>query len=285
VTRAALAARLAAAGCVAAGEEADELLATAGGDGARLEALARRRTSGEPLAWVTGRAGFCGLEVRVEPGVYVPRWQTETLARRAAARLPARGVAVDVCTGSGALALVMAAARPGARVVATDVDPAAVACAAANGVEAYRGDLLAPLPPGLAGRVDVVTGVVPYVPTAALDLLPRDTLAYEPVLAYDGGPDGTAVLRRAVDGASRVLRPGGALLLELGGDQADLLVPHVQRQGFADVEVLRDRDGDVRGVEATLGGRVRGAGAGEPAGAPRQRSPRRAGRSGPRRRG
>lgn len=243
---------LAAAGCVAAGEEAGELLAAAAGDGPRLEELARRRVAGEPLAWVTGRTSFCGLEVRVAPGVYVPRWQSEPLARLAAARLPARGVAVDVCTGTGALAMVMAAARPDARVVATDVDPAAVACAAANGVAAWRGDLLAPLPAGLVGRVDVVTGVVPYVPTGALGLLPRDTLAFEPVLAYDGGPDGAAVLRRAVGAASRVLRRGGTLLLELGGEQARLLAPDLRRHGFAEVAVVRDEDGDVRGVEATL---------------------------------
>lgn len=252
VSRARLAERLAAAGCVAAGEEADELLAAAGGDPVLLEAMARRRVAGEPLAWVTGRVAFCGLEVLVRPGVYVPRWQTEPLARRAAARLPARGVAVDVCTGTGALAMVMAAARPRARVVATDVDPAAVVCAAANGVDAACGDLLAPLPLALAGRVDVVVGVVPYVPTGALGLLPRDTLAHEPVLAYDGGPDGAATLRRVVDGASRVLRRGGALLLELGGDQADLLAPDLDRRGFGDVAVVRDGEGDVRGVEATL---------------------------------
>ncbi|MGH9090232.1 MAG: methyltransferase, partial [Acidimicrobiales bacterium] len=166
--------------------------------------------------------------------------------------LPARGVAVDVCTGTGALAVAMGAARPGARVVATDVDPLAVASARANGVEAYHGDLLAPVPAALPGRVDVVIGVVPYVPTGALGLLPRDTLAYEPVLAYDGGPDGAAVLRRVVAGASSALRPGGALLLELGGHQADLLAPDLARHGFDGVTVLRDGDGDVRGVEATL---------------------------------
>lgn len=285
MTRARLAARLAAAGCVAADEEAGELLDAAGGDERLLAALARRRLAGEPLAWVTGRTTFCGLTVRVAPGVYVPRWQTEPLARRAAARLPAGGVGVDVCTGAGALAMVLGAVRPGATVVATDADPRAVDCAVANGVDARQGDLLSPLPRDLAGRVDVVVGVVPYVPTGALGLLPHDTMTFESPLAYDGGPDGAAVLRRAVVGAARVLRPGGGLLLELGGDQADLLAPDLRRSGYDLVEVLRDGDGDVRGVEATLrrpvtGGRHEGTAA-----VPRRPSPRRAGTGAARRRG
>jgi len=248
--RSELVARLAAGGCVAAEEEADELLSAAGDDDRQLETMVGRRLAGEPLAWVTGRVTFCGLHVRVDPGVYVPRWQTEPLARRGAALLPDAGMAVDVCTGSGAVAMVMARTRPEARVIATDRDPRAVACAVANGVDAVEGDLLAALPPALAGRVDVVTGVVPYVPTAELSLLPRDTLTYEAVLAYDGGPDGTSVLRRAVTEASRALRPGGALLLELGGAQAELLAPDLSRRGFAVAEVLTDDDGDVRGVVA-----------------------------------
>ena len=118
----------------------------------------------------------------------------------------------------GAIAATLAARRPGARVVASDVDARAVACAVANGVEAVTGDLFAPLPPELERRVDVVVGVVPYVPTPELGLLQRDTLAFESARSYDGGPDGTAVLRRALAEAPRFLRPGGALLLELGGE-------------------------------------------------------------------
>jgi release factor glutamine methyltransferase len=211
-----------------------------------------RRLTGEPLAWITGRVSFCGLELRVEPGVYVPRWQTEALAERAAERLPPTGVAVDLCTGSGALARVLADRRPGARVMATDVDERAVACARANGVAAYRGDLFDPLPVGVRGQVDVVVGVVPYVPTPALPLLQRDTLAFESPRSYDGGPDGARLLRGAVAGAADFLRDGGALLLELGGGQADLLTGDLAGHGFVGVSVLVDEDGDVRGVEATL---------------------------------
>jgi release factor glutamine methyltransferase len=249
-----LVARLAAAGFVAAEEEAQELAACAAGDADRLDVLVERRLTGEPLAWVTGSARFCGLDLMVTPGVYVPRWQSEPLARLAAQRLPATGTAVDLCTGSGAIAAFLSHQRPGARVMATDVAARAVACAVANGVDVYRGDLFEPLPASLRGNVDVVVSVVPYVPTPALALLPRDTLDFEPPLSYDGGPDGTRVLRRLMRDSRRFLRPGGALLLEIGGDQADALRAELGGLGFVDVVVLVDEDGDQRGLQATWTG-------------------------------
>jgi len=248
----ALAARLARAGFVAAGEEAEELLARADGDTELLQAMVDRRLTGEPLAWITGTAPFCGLWIRVDPGVYVPRFQTEQVAVRAAERLPAAGTAVDLCTGSGAVAKTLMTRRPAARVVGADIDDCAVACARANGVEAYHGDLFSPLPRELQGHVDVVVGVVPYVPTPELALLQRDTFTFESPLAYDGGPDGTTLLRRVLTESRRFLRPGGALVLELGGDQAGTLRRDLERLGYVDVEVLEDEDGDARGVEAVF---------------------------------
>jgi release factor glutamine methyltransferase len=237
---------------VAADEEAQELLARAGGDADLLDALVARRLTGEPLAWITGSVVFCGRSVRVDSGVYVPRWQSEALAERAAQRLPDRGTAVDLCTGAGAIARTLMDRRPQARVLACDLDPRAVACARSNGVEAYQGDLVAALPDGLERLVDVVVAVVPYVPTPDLPLLQRDTFAFETTLSYDGGEDGADLLRRAVAGSARLLRPGGGLLLELGGDQAQALGHDLARAGFGDVRELVDEDGDVRGVEATL---------------------------------
>lgn len=240
------------AGFVAAEDEADELLASAEGDLKRLGPLLERRLSGEPLAWITGRVLFCGMEIRVESGVYVPRWQSEPLARRAVERLSTTGIAIDLCTGSGAIAKILATNRRHARVVACDIDERAVACATANGVEVYSGDLFDPLPRSLEARVDVVVGVVPYVPTSALALLAHDTFAFESPLAYHGGHDGTEVLRRVVSESPRFLRRGGAILLELGGEQANALVDDLADCGFNDVSVLSDQDGDVRGIEATL---------------------------------
>jgi release factor glutamine methyltransferase len=217
-----------------------------------LEGLVSRRVEGEPLAWITGRAAFGDVVVSVDPGVYVPRWQSVELARRAALRLPERGTALDVCTGTGAIAAALRAARPGARILATDDDPRAVACASANGVEVLQGDLFSPLPASLRGATDVVVAVVPYVPSPALAFLPRDTLRYEDAAHYDGGPDGTNVLRRLVVGAPGFLKPGGALLLELGGEQADGLAAVLGEHDFTVISTWSDEDGELRGIEATL---------------------------------
>jgi release factor glutamine methyltransferase len=241
-------ARLAAAGCVAAEEEAAQLRA-AGGDAAELEALVTRRTTGEPLAWILGHTDFCGLRMGVAPGVYVPRGQTQPLARRAATRLPAHGTAVDLCTGAGAIACVLKAAAPAAMVLATDVDPLAVACARRNGVDALLGDLDAPLPAALLGTVAVMTAVVPYVPADELRFLPRDVLAFEPHRALDGGAGGLDVLSEVVARSTRWLRPGGWLLLELGGDQDVAVTALMVAAGFDQIDVLHDEDGDPRGIE------------------------------------
>ncbi|MEA2902506.1 MAG: release factor glutamine methyltransferase [Actinomycetota bacterium] len=244
-------ARLAAAGCVAPEAEAAELLAAAG-DPVELDALVARRTKGEPLAWVVGSVVFCGLRVKVHPGVYGPRWQTEALARRASALLPPGGTAVDLCTGAGAIACVLRAAWPSATVVATDIDPVAVECARDNGVDARVGDLDAPLPAALLGAVDVLTAVVPYVPTDALAFLPRDVVAFEPLLALDGGPGGMRLLTAVVSRSRRWLRPGGWLVLELGGDQASAVAARMEAAGFGEIGVLRDDDGDDRAIEGRL---------------------------------
>ena len=176
----ALAARLAAAGFVAAEEEAAELLARAAGDGDALDALVARRLTGEPLAWITGSVVFCGLEVRVDPGVYVPRPQTEPLARRAAERLPRDGAAIDLCTGCRGDRGDAGRAPPGrARRGVRRRRARGRLRGAPTAWRPSRGDLFAPLPPELEGAVDVVVGVVPYVPTPELGLLQRDTLAFE----------------------------------------------------------------------------------------------------------
>ncbi len=240
------------AGCVAAADEADVLLAAAAGDAARLDDLVARRRTGEPLAWLTGHVTFCGLPVRVARGVYVPRWQSEPLARLGASLLPPAGVAVDLCTGAGAIAMVLGAAAPEAVVVGTEIDPVAAACARSNGVDVRDGNLDEPLPVELAGRVDVMTGVLPYVPTDAIHLLPRDVVAFEPIAALDGGEAGVRLLAEAVRRSARWLRPGGWLLLELGGDQVDPVGALMGSAGFAALAVMEDDDGDVRGIYGRL---------------------------------
>jgi len=235
-------------GFVAPGEEAAELIAAADGDPGTLHALVERRLGGEPLAWITGSVEFCGLTIAIHEGVYVPRWHTELVAERAAERLPEAGAAIDLCTGSGAIAKVLMTRRPRACVVASDLDERSVACARANGVDARRGDLFAPLP---SAPVDVVVAVVPYVPTRALPLLQRDTFAFESTLAYDGGEEGLDILRRVLHEAPRRLRSGGTLVLEVGGAQAGDLDADIARLGYTDLREITDEDGDLRGIEMT----------------------------------
>ena len=243
---------LRAAGFVAAELEAAALLRHASGERVVLEDALRRRLSGEPLAWIVGETSFCGVTIEVLTDVYVPREQTEPLARRAVDLLPRHGTAIDVCTGSGAIACVLAAAHPQARVVGCDIDPRAVACATLNGVDVFEGDLLGALPPALEGSVDVVIGVVPYVPSGAMKWLQRDIRTFEPTASYDGGSDGVDILRRAVAESARFLRPGGSLLLELGAGQAERLEPDLERAGYGRALVLFDEERDPRGIETTF---------------------------------
>lgn len=261
LTTASVVDRLVGAGCVAADEEADELMAAAR-DEETLEASISRRERGEPLAWITGTLRFCGRTIRVDPGVYVPRLQSQELACRAVALLSEGedgGWAADLCTGTGAIAVHLDAAVPAASVVGVDLDMRAVVCARRNGVPAVLGDL------GQALRseaFDVVTAVAPYVPTGEIRLLPADVQRYEPRLALDGGGDGLDLIRRVVRSAARLLRPGGWLLTEVGGDQDRALIPALAASGFGPAATWLDEDGDLRGLAAQMTGTAPGNAAG-----------------------
>jgi len=224
------------------------------GDAELLEALVGRRLTGEPLAWITGTVSFCSSEIGVDPGVYVPRWQSEPLALRAVERLPANGVAIDLCTGTGAMAKTLATSRPGARVVASDVDERAVACAAANGVEVYCGDLFTPLPRTLEGAQMSSSAWFPMCRHPRWHCSRRH-LRVRVAAVLRRGREGTEILRRVLAECPASSGAAGALLLELGGEQADALGDDLDRLGYVDVVVLFDQDGDVRGVEVTLGQR------------------------------
>jgi len=271
------AARLAAAGCVSAEAEARWLLEEALGSGSgalaarrgeqlpppaaeELEQLVARRVAGEPLQYVIGWAPFGPLRLEVGPGVFVPRPETELVAERAARRLAERAggrpapVAVDLCTGSGAIACFLAAEVPGARVLATEVDPGALAWARRNvrgtaGVELLEGDLDGPLPADLEGGVDVLVANVPYVPVGAIPLLPHDVREHEPRLALDGGRDGLDVLRRVVARAPHWLAPGGWLVCEIGADQGAAATAMVGGAGLVEVAVRADLAGRDRVLE------------------------------------
>jgi release factor glutamine methyltransferase len=219
----AVVAALRAAGCVFAEEEA-ELLGAAAGTPAELAALVGRRVAGLPLEQVLGWAEFCGLRIVVEPGVFVPRRRTEFLVRQAAALAPPHPVVVDLCCGTGAVGAALAATLAGVELYAADVDPAAVRCARRN-VPAdvgcvLEGDLDAPLPPSLLGRVDVLVANAPYVPTGAIATMPPEARDHEARVALDGGADGLDVQRRVAAAAPRWLAAGGSLLIETSERQA-----------------------------------------------------------------
>ncbi|THA38322.1 putative protein N(5)-glutamine methyltransferase, partial [Streptomyces sp. A1136] len=162
--------------------------------------------------------------IAVDPGVFVPRRRTEFLIRQAVALAPEPAVVVDLCCGSGALGAALAAALDRVELHAADVEPAAVRCARRNigdRGEVYEGDLFAPLPGSLRGRVDVLLANVPYVPTEDVALLPAEARVHEPLVALDGGGDGLDVLRRVAAEAPRWLAPGGSLLVETSERQAE----------------------------------------------------------------
>ncbi|MGH7642579.1 MAG: N5-glutamine methyltransferase family protein [Candidatus Dormibacteria bacterium] len=241
---------LVAAGCVFAEDELAELAQAADSDDQMLARLVKRRTSGEPIAWITGEVEFCGRSVSVTPGVYIPRCQTEPLAERAAELLPPTGRAIDLGTGSGAIACVLRDRRPAAAVLGTERDSTAIACARRNGVTVAIGDLFEGVPASWLGTVDIIVAVLPYVPTGEIQYLARDVRDFEPITALDGGHDGLVVLRRAVRESRDWLRLGGHLLVEAGGDQPGLLVSILETSRFGVRHLMVDEDGDPRGVEA-----------------------------------
>jgi release factor glutamine methyltransferase len=234
--------RLRAAGCVFAEDEA-QLLSSAAHHPAELAAMVDRRVAGLPLEHVVGWAEFCGLRIAVDPGVFVPRRRTEFLVRQATAlRRPGRAgpesrpVVVDLCCGSGALGVAVAAALDPVELHAADLDPAAVRCARRNvvpvGGQVYGGDLFEPLPATLRGRVDLLLANVPYVPTGQIGFLPAEARDYEARVALDGGADGLDVLRRVAEAASRWLAPGGSLLVETSTAQTPAAVAAMARGGL-----------------------------------------------------
>ena len=215
--------QLRAAGCVFAEDEA-VLLAAAAESADELAAMVGRRVDGAPVEVVVGWAEFCGLHIRIEPRVFVPRRRTEGLALAAADRARAGAVVVDLCCGSGAIGAVVASRVPGVVLHAADIDPVAVRCARLNlspyGGHVHEGDLFAALPAELRGRVDVLVVNAPYVPTAELAFMPPEARVHEPMPALDGGPDGLDVHRRVAADVGDWLAPAGVVLAECSEGQA-----------------------------------------------------------------
>jgi release factor glutamine methyltransferase len=237
-------ARLRASGCVFAEDEA-ELLAAAATGSAELDALVAQRVAGLPLEHLLGWAEFCGLRIAVGPGVFVPRRRTAFLVQQAAALAPDPAVVVDLCCGSGAVGAALLDVLGTVELVAADVDPVAVRYARRNveprGGRVVEGDLDAPLPAGLRGRVDVLVANVPYVPTAAIALMPPEARDHEQRLALDGGADGVDLHRRIAAEAPEWLAAGGVLIIETSPSQAPLTERAMHDAGLV-TDVQTDED-------------------------------------------
>jgi release factor glutamine methyltransferase len=252
-----IAARLRAAGCVFAEAEA-ELLVSAAATPAALADMVERRAVGLPLEHVLGWAEFCGLRIAVGPGVFVPRRRSEFLVAQAIAAAPhgKRCVVVDLCCGSGAVGVAVATALGRGDLHASDIEPAAVACARANvaavGGTVYEGDLYDPLPPALRGGVDLVVVNAPYVPSSEIGLMPAEARLHEPRVALDGGPDGVAIHRRVAAQAPGWLAPGGRLLIETSERQAPLTVAAITSAGLT-ATVISDDEMDATVVTGVSG--------------------------------
>ena len=232
-----LVARLRAAGCVFAEDEA-RLLRAAAGSPAELDALAARRVDGAPLEALLGWAEFCGLRIAVDPGVFVPRQRTAFLVAQAVRAGRRRAPWSWTCAAAPARSGPPSPPpRPASRCTPpTSTRPPSPA-PGATCPRVYQGDLYAALPERLRGRVDLLVVNAPYVPTDAIATMPPEARDHEPRVALDGGADGLDVQRRVAADAPAWLRPGGALLIETGADQAPHtaavfaaagLVPHVE---------------------------------------------------------
>lgn len=224
----------------------------------RYESAVRRRAAHEPVAYITGEREFMSLSFLVQKGVLIPRPDTEILAEYAIARC--RGLrqpaVLDICTGSGALAVSIAHDVPDAQVTAVDISDIALAAAdqnaARNGVEVavVKLDVLRGLN-GLAGRFDVVVSNPPYVRRKEIEALEPDVREYEPALALDGGADGLDFYRALVRYVPQRLKKGGILAFEVGYNQAEA-VSALMADRFEKLEWKRDLAGHVRVVAGCL---------------------------------
>lgn len=228
---------------------------------AAYDAAIVRRAAGEPLQHILGWESFRGLRVRVTPDALVPRPETESLVEWALALLPSGPcVVVDVGTGSGCIAAAIADARPDARIVAVDISAPAARLAQENvralgfaaRVVVVIGDVLAAIG---AARADVVVANPPYMADPVLPMLPREVRDWEPSVALCGGEDGLAVLRRIADDAGRVLRAGGWLVMETGGEaHVEAVAAQLTNGGYTDVAIRVDLTGRRRFVAARRAG-------------------------------
>ena len=228
----------------------------------KVTELLRRRLGGEPVAYITGEWEFMGLPMEVSPAVLIPRIDTETLAQTAIDYLTGRKMdarVLDLCSGSGCIGCAIAAALPQSRVTLCDISPEAMVLARRNvernglqgRVSYLEADVTAP-PPLMIGSFDLVVSNPPYIPTIEILTLDPSVRDYEPVWALDGGEDGLDFYRIITKNWRGVVRSGGALMFEVGEEQAERVKDLMRLGGFHDAEAVRDTRGVDRVVTARL---------------------------------
>ena len=235
---------------------------------ARLRLLIERKRAGVPLAHLTGRQSFMGLELIAGPAALIPRCETEILGRAALAKIrwmaERNGAArvLDVCTGSGNLALAFAHYEPRARIYGSDLSPEAVALAERNAahtrlatrVEFCIGDLFEPFEaPEFLGACDLVSCNPPYISAGKVKAMHPEISLFEPQEAFNGGVYGVSILTRLLRQAPRFLKPGGWLGFEVGQGQGPLLARQLAKDPrFCAVERFSDEAGEVRAILARV---------------------------------
>jgi len=231
----------------------------------RFRAVVRRRAAGEPLQTILGETEFYSRSFKVEPGVFIPRPETERLVE-AATGLLAPGdhhllepLAVEIGCGTGIVGVSLALEVPRLQVWATDVNPNAVFLAQVNArrhgvdgrVTVEQGSRFDPLPAHLRGKVDLLVSNPPYIRSAEIEELSREVAEHDPHTALDGGPDGLVFYRALAAGAGAWLRPGGHVAVEIGDDQAEDVGNIFAASGFTDLHTIQDyaeRDRVVTGL-------------------------------------
>ncbi len=234
----------------------------------RLHMLIAQRVTGVPLAHLTGRQHFMGLELLAGKEALIPRRETEILGRGAYEVLKSLAeerdevTVVDVCTGSGNLALALAYHVPKARVFGADLSGEAVTLAQRNvchlglqkRVEFREGDLLAPFDaPAFHGRVCLMVCNPPYISSKKVDTMPGEIISHEPRLAFDGGPFGIRIVERLMREAPRFLRKGGFLAFEVGLGQGPALAKRLAgNKSYTRRRSIEDENGDIRVLIAEI---------------------------------
>ncbi|TAN63445.1 peptide chain release factor N(5)-glutamine methyltransferase [bacterium] len=228
----------------------------------KFSAFTQRRLKREPLQYILGSEEFCGLDIKVTRNTLIPRPETEVLVEVAIKALSgfkeAHATVIDLCTGSGCVAIAMAK-MANCIVYATDVSKEALETARENAalndasgmITFFEGDLFAPLE-GLAikGKASAVLANPPYIKTADMETLQPEVRLYEPKAALDGGKDGLDFYRRITHEAIKWLKPDGFLIFEIGFGQADMVKEIIEKTGFREICVIKDLSGIERVVRA-----------------------------------